>query len=138
MSLIGTSAVITPITGRDTVAADLGTVYTVSNPTPGTGLLGHAVSTTLTETKGEFTLTKNVDIEPILKSNYEAKKDDQNGYSKDRSFRKVASIPFETWINLTKRMPELILGDKELREKTLSKWLRSEEGKMFWSVEKGV
>lgn len=92
----------------------------------------------VTEHNGQVVLNRTVDIEPILKANYEAKKDEQNGFSKDRSFRKVASIPFETWIDLTKRFPELILGDKELKEKTLNKWLYSEEGKMFWSVERGV
>jgi len=91
-----------------------------------------------TEKNGEFTLTKTIDIDPVLKSNYESKKDLQNGFSKDRSLRKVASIPFETWIALTRKMPELIVGDRELRENTLNKWLRSNEGKMFWSVSSGV
>jgi hypothetical protein len=94
--------------------------------------------TTITEDKGEFILHKSVDIEPVLKSNYESKKDLQNGFSKDRAYRKVASIPMETWLDLTRKMPELIIGDKELREKTLNKWLKSDEGKMFWSVERGV
>jgi hypothetical protein len=94
--------------------------------------------TTLTEDGDTITLEKAVDIEPVLANNYLSKKDPQNGFSKNRSMRKVASIPFETWIELTRRMPELILGDKELREKTLNKWLRSEEGKMFWSVNHGV
>ena len=94
--------------------------------------------TTITEEKGEFNLLQTVDIEPVLKANCESKKDLQNGFSKDRSYRKVASIPMETWLALTRKMPELLLGDKELREKTLNKWLRSEEGKMFWSVESGV
>lgn len=92
----------------------------------------------LIEENGQFTLLKTVDIEPVLKVNYEFKKDLQNGFSMDRSLRKVASIPFETWIALTRQMPELIAGDKELREKTLNKWLRSQEGKMFWSVTSGV
>ena len=94
--------------------------------------------TVLTEDSGELTLTKTVDIDPILKHNYESKKDLSNGFSKDRSYRKVASIPMETWLDLTRRMPELVIGDKELREKTLNKWLKSDEGKMFWSVERGV
>lgn len=38
---------------RDTVAADLGAYY-VASTIPGTGLLGHAVSTTLVETKAIF------------------------------------------------------------------------------------
>jgi len=94
--------------------------------------------TVLTDDKGKLTLTKTVDIDPILKANYESKKDSQDGFSKDRSYRKVASIPMETWLDLTRRMPEIIIGDKELREKTIRKWLRSDEGKMFWSVEHGV
>lgn len=94
--------------------------------------------TTVTEDKDGLTLTKVIDIEPVLKANYESKKDIQNGYSKDHSYRKVATIPMETWLDLTRRMPELLLGDKELKEKTLNKWLRSEEGKLFWSVESGV
>lgn len=93
---------------------------------------------TITEKNGEFTLTKVIDIEPYLKANNESKKDLQNGFSVDRSYRKVASIPPEIWFQLTKKMPELVLGDAELREKTLKKWLKSEEGKMFWSVESGV
>ena len=94
--------------------------------------------TNLTEEGDNLTLTRTIDIDPILRSNYESKKDLSNGFSKDRSYRKVASVPMETWLDLTKKMPELIIGDKELREKTLNKWLRSEEGKMFWSVENGV
>lgn len=44
---------VTLATARDTVAADLGAYY-VASTVPGTGLLGHAVSTTLVETKAIF------------------------------------------------------------------------------------
>ncbi len=55
MSLAGSTATVaSPVLSRDTVAADLGNVYTAISPTPGTGMLGHAVSTTLTETKAMF------------------------------------------------------------------------------------
>src|SRR6266853_2817030 len=53
MSLAGTATVVAPILSRDTVAADLGAFYTAST-VPGTGLLGHAVSTTFVETKAIF------------------------------------------------------------------------------------
>lgn len=53
MSLAGTSSIVAPILSRDTLAADLGGYYTAST-VPGTGLIGHAVSTTLTETKAIF------------------------------------------------------------------------------------
>ena len=55
MGLIGTSAVIGSGLARDTVPADLGTYYTAST-VPGTGLLGHAVSTTWVETKAIFSV----------------------------------------------------------------------------------
>ena len=54
MSLIGNAAIVSEVICRDTVSADLGGYFTASNPTPGTGLLGHAVSTTLVETKAIF------------------------------------------------------------------------------------
>lgn len=53
MSLISTGVSVDLVTARDTVAADLGSYYTAST-VPGTGLLGHATSTTLTETKAIF------------------------------------------------------------------------------------
>jgi hypothetical protein len=54
MSLIGTSTVVTSTNARDTAVADLGVSYTAITPTPGTGIIGHAVSTALTETKAIF------------------------------------------------------------------------------------
>ena len=54
MALItSTTPSVNALVARDTVAADLGAYY-VSSTVPGTGLLGHAVSTTLVETKAIF------------------------------------------------------------------------------------
>src|SRR6202521_4002561 len=53
MSLTAQTTQVTLATARDTSAADLGTYYT-SSTVPGTGLIGHAVSTTLVETKAIF------------------------------------------------------------------------------------
>ncbi len=53
MSLATATTPITLINARDTAAADLGAYFT-SSTVPGTGLLGHAVSTTLVETKAIF------------------------------------------------------------------------------------
>lgn len=55
MSLSTATTPFTLLTARDTVAADLGAYYT-SSTVPGTGLIGHAVSTSLTETKAMFVL----------------------------------------------------------------------------------
>ena len=94
--------------------------------------------TILTETKNGIELHKTVNIEPVLEANYQARKDIQNGFTKDRNMRRVASIPFETWISWTKEDPGLICGDKELREKLLRKKLHAEENKVFWTVNKGL
>ena len=56
MSLVGTSTIVAPGLNRDTVAADLGCYYTALTPTPGTGIIGHAASTTFVETKAIFAL----------------------------------------------------------------------------------
>ncbi len=53
MALTTGVLIAAPIAARDTVAADAGNYFTAST-VPGTGLLGHAVSTTLVETKAIF------------------------------------------------------------------------------------
>jgi len=45
---------VAPLAGRELLAADLGYSYVAVTPTPGTGIIGHAVSTTLVETKAIF------------------------------------------------------------------------------------
>jgi hypothetical protein len=53
MGLTTGQTIITPALNRDTVAADLGCYFTAGT-TPGTGIIGHAASTTLVETKSIF------------------------------------------------------------------------------------
>ena len=64
MSLIGTQLPVALLTARDTIAADQGAYYTAST-VPGTGLLGHAVSTTLVETKAIFSVYNGGSIATI-------------------------------------------------------------------------
>ena len=70
-------------------------------------------------------------IDSILESNYEARKNDNNGFTKDRSMRKVASIPEMEFI----KRPELI---KDLSGNTMKRFLRSDECKPYLRVRKGV
>lgn len=93
---------------------------------------------TLEEQGGKIVLTHTENIEPVLEANYASRKDLNNGWSKNRNMRRIASIPFTVWLQWTKQYPELIMGDKELKEKTLRKILKEEEMKQFWTVEKGV
>ncbi len=55
MSLTTGQTVVAPVTARDTVAADQGYYFTAST-VPGTGIIGHATSTTFVETKAIFYL----------------------------------------------------------------------------------
>src|ERR1700674_77821 len=46
MALTGTSALVAPLTGRDTGLADAGAVFVALTPTPGTGIVSFATPTT--------------------------------------------------------------------------------------------
>lgn len=94
--------------------------------------------TTLTEKDGAVTLEKAVNISPILQRNFEDKKDYQNGWAKDRSVRRIARIPVDTWMAWTREDPALISGDKELRDKLLKRKLMAQENKVFWTVNSGI
>lgn len=94
--------------------------------------------TTVVEKDNKLTLTRVDNIEPVLEANYHARKDSQNGWMKDRSMRRIASVPFVVWNQWIKEYPELVVGDKELKEKTLRKLLRQEEAQQFLTVSKGI
>ena len=70
-------------------------------------------------------------IDGILASNQEARKDDGNGFTKDRSMRFVASIPELEFI----KRPELI---RDLSGNTMKRFLRSDEAAPFRRVRKGL
>lgn len=76
--------------------------------------------------KDKFVINHIENIDPVLAHNYEARKDPNQGYSKDRELQKVATVPMLTWLEWTRKFPELVAGDKELREKTLRKLLNKE------------
>ncbi len=67
MSLSPSSLIVAPLISRDTIAADLGNYY-VASTVPGTGLLTHAVNTTLVETKSMFQVYNggNLNIYPMF------------------------------------------------------------------------
>ncbi len=68
MSLAGTSTQVAPVTSRDTQASDLGYYFSAITPTPGTGIIGHAINTTFVETKPMFLLYNggNANIYPMF------------------------------------------------------------------------
>ena len=90
------------------------------------------------EIDGKIVLTRTTNIDPLLEANYKARNDGTNGWRMDRSLRKIASIPMDLWLTWTKQYPELLIGDREIKEKTLRKLLKSEEASMFLAVSKGI
>lgn len=92
--------------------------------------------TNVVEENNKLILTKTEDISPVLAHNYELRKDSQDGWSKDRSYRHVASIPFPVWLEWTKRYPELVHGDKELKDKLTMKLIREREAEEYRTVNK--
>ena len=93
---------------------------------------------TLEEKGGKLVLTNTVNIDPVLEANYLDRKDSKDGYTDHHTMRRVASIPLPTWLIWTREYPELLFGDKEIKEKTLRKLLYKEEAKPFWTVGKGL
>jgi hypothetical protein len=95
---------------------------------------------TFTEENGEFTLTRNVNITPLLQANYESRKDPQNGFSKDKNWRRVISVSVETIMQWMREYPEIMSGDHEAEDRALKKLLKREENKGFSTVEniKGI
>ncbi len=54
MALSPSAISTSPLLSRDTIAAEQGAYFVATMPTPGTGLIGHAVNTTFVETKPVF------------------------------------------------------------------------------------
>jgi hypothetical protein len=94
--------------------------------------------TSLTYEGDNFNVTHADVIDDVLLLNKEDRKDPYNGFSRDRNYRRVASIPVLTWMEWAKTHPELACGDRELRDKTLKKLLRSAENAVFKTVGGGV
>jgi len=95
---------------------------------------------TITVNGDEIIMNKVVDIEPVLKANYESRKDSQNGFSKDHEWRRVLTVPMEVLMMWKQEYPEIMSGDHEAEDSALKKLLKREENKLFSTVEnvKGI
>lgn len=86
-----------------------------------------------TEYEGDkFKFTHAEDVGELAKYCYEVRKESNNGFSKERQFRRIASIPVLAWYELLKKCGGNVT-DKDIRD-----YLRSEEGEMFKTVNKGI
>lgn len=85
------------------------------------------------EYKGDqFKFTHVQDVSPFQEYAYEQRKEQGNGFSKKRQFRKIASVPNLVWFEFVKRC------GGQPTEAQIRKFLRTEEGKMFTTVDKGI
>jgi hypothetical protein len=66
-------------------------------------------------------------IENTLQNNCAARKDNNKGFSHDRDYQRIASIPNLTFFEWIKKYPELIYGDTEIQDKTLRKLIKENE-----------
>ena len=80
---------------------------------------------TESEVQGDTVVIRNsMDAEPIIERNKKLLNSGEDGYSKSRCLRRVATIDLVTWLDLKKRG---ILNDK----KKMSAWLNSSENSHF-------
>lgn len=85
------------------------------------------------DAKGDNLIYTHVeDVMPYQEYAYLQRKGIGNGFSKKRHFRKIASIPPLVWMELVKKCG----GNPP--EKEIRKFLKTEEGKMFKTVDGGI
>jgi len=65
--------------------------------------------------KGRVKLINQVLLDPLLVKNQQDKLNNNRGYSKKRTLRKVASIPIDVIIAMGERGFELLRDDRKLR-----------------------
>lgn len=91
------------------------------------------------EMKGDqIKITNNEYVGDVMEHNWNLRNGENNGFSKDREFRRIASIPnsvFHEWI---REYPEIMQGDRELRDKTLKKLLKKSENQWLRTVDGGI
>lgn len=98
-----------------------------SNNNLGEGLVG-------AEFSEKFVKVSHVEnVSPIFAANQKSREDSHNGFSDDRSMRKIASIPPLVAIEAEKTHPGLFQDKNMMKE-----FLRSDVGKLCMTVRKGV
>lgn len=94
--------------------------------------------TNVEERDGKIVLEKAVNINPVLEANYHARKDSQDGWSTDKSYRRYASVPMEVLMEWKKEYPEILSGDREAEHSALKKIFGRPENEIFMTVEKRI
>lgn len=80
--------------------------------------------------KFKFTHVQNV--EKVMAQAHQDRKDERQGWSKDRTMRRVASIPVIEWLRHPEWQQEIVAyGDSP----SMRKWLCGEYGSLFKTVD---
>lgn len=82
--------------------------------------------------KFKFLHTQNID--PILKEAQRLRQAENNGFSDDRNYRRVALIPELVWL----AHPELLDEHGRINRNELKKFLNSPEGEGYKTVNRGI
>ena len=90
---------------------------------------------TLEQKGDDFILTNTFDLEPYLKDAYEARKDQANGWSKDREWRSMGRVPIWAYTLAKKMHPEIIDKDPKIRDRKMIELFKG-EWSMFRTVDK--
>lgn len=91
------------------------------------------------EIKGdEIKITNNEYVGDVMDNNSQLRSDLNNGFSVDREFRRIASIPNSVFYEWIRHYPEITQGDRELRDKTLKKLLKKPENFWLLTVDGGI
>ena len=77
-------------------------------------------------------------VTPLLQQAYEERKDDQNGWTRGRHFRKIADLSPLAFLNLKQKYPEIDSVEPRERQKAWRRALRDPEFELFRTTHGGV
>lgn len=86
----------------------------------------------------KITVTNNEYVGDVMEHNEQLKRAGNNGFSQDREFRRIATIPNSVFFEWMRHYPEIMQGDRELRDKTLKKLLKKPENSWLKTVDGGI
>lgn len=81
--------------------------------------------------KDKLLFTRVFDPRPAMESAHEERKDPNQGWTKDRTMRKIASIPAQEFFKHPEWEEELIANGNS---PSMRKWLQTEYGSLFKTV----
>lgn len=78
------------------------------------------------------------DIAPVLRANYELRKDENNGWSKDKHFRLIGQLTFLGFESVVAHHPEVEVLDIQIQNRAWHKAFTCDQCRHWFSVRTGV